>query len=74
MQAIHVRFLGPTDFRGARWKATAQAGSVIVPYDHAANHGGPDVAARALCDKLKWKGELVEGGMPDGSRVYVFAP
>lgn len=27
MQAIHVRFLGPTNTRGSRYKATCQAGS-----------------------------------------------
>lgn len=31
------------------------------------------VAARALCDRLGWAGELVGGTLPDGvSRVWVF--
>lgn len=78
MQAITTRFLGPTNFRGSRVKATCQAGSLTVSWDHAldseANH---DVAARMLAEKLGWiaphYGRLVGGGLPDGrGNCYVF--
>ena len=36
-QAIHTRYMGPTNTKGGRIKATAWAGSVTVPYDHALN-------------------------------------
>lgn len=48
-QAITTRFLGPTNFRGSRVKATADAGSVTLSWDYALgidqNHGwSPDSA------------------------------
>lgn len=77
MQAIITKFLGPTNTRSARIKATAWAGSVTVSYNHALmpfdNHRA---AAQALCDKLSgagdgaWKIEA-DGDMP-GGRGYAF--
>lgn len=75
-QAIVTKYLGPTDFRGARIKATASAGSITIPYDSAldieVNHFN---AARALANKFQWKGKLIGGGLPEkfGGNVYVFA-
>ncbi len=78
MQAIVTKFLGPTNNRGARVKATCQAGSVTVSWDDALdsddNH---DAAARQLAGKLGWMsdmyGNLVGGGLPDGTgNCYVF--
>lgn len=34
-QAITTKYLGPTNNRGARVKATAEAGSIVVSWDHA---------------------------------------
>lgn len=75
-QAIVTRYLGPTDHRGARVKASAQAGSVTVSWDDALdtdqNH---ERAAMALAKRYGW-GEAwwIPGGMPDGSgNVYVCA-
>lgn len=66
-QAIVTKYLGPTDCRGARIKATACAGSITVPYDYGlstqAAHGA---AARALADKFGWVGNMVGGSTPDG--------
>lgn len=75
MQAIMTKYIGPTNTRGARIKATTGSGhaSVTVPYDHAL----PDeavhwVAARALIVKMGWKGPgnrpwgWVAGGTRDG--------
>lgn len=54
-QAIETKFLGPTDHRGPRVKATAAAGSVTVEWDHALgpvdNHAA---AARKLATDLGW--------------------
>ena len=77
MQAIITKYLGPTESRGARVKATAQAGSVTIHWDDALdieeNH---DRAAMTLAHKLGWisqtsgkpySGErLLRGGMPKG--------
>lgn len=73
IQAIQTRFLGPTDRRGARIKARAAAGSVILDWDHALdtfeNHAA---AALALASKYGWTKqiELVGGGLFDGSYVF----
>ncbi len=73
MKAIKTRYLGPTDHRGSRIKATAEGirESVTVPYPHEMN-SGPDahsVAALALCRKMGWDGTLIAGGLDD---CYVF--
>jgi hypothetical protein len=73
-QAITTKYLGATDHRDARVKATAYAGSVTVSWDHALdcddNH---TAAAVALCRKYGWRGELHGGGMPGGrGNCYVF--
>lgn len=76
MQAITVKFLGPTKTKGSRYKASAAAGSVTLSTDFALN--GQDNAARAavrLCEKFGWTkpyyGDLVCGGLEDGSYVFV---
>ena len=55
MQSIETRFLGPTNSRGSRYKATAEAGSITVSADYRLgceqNH---ERAARMLIDKLGW--------------------
>lgn len=54
-QAIETRYLGPTNTKGGRIKATAWAGSVTVPYDHALNtdqnHHRAAMALAAKCAK-----------------------
>lgn len=73
-QAIETKFLGPTNFRGSRIKATAQAGSVTVSYDHALNSDqNHEAAAIALCAKFGWAGRIYGGGKADGKgNVFVF--
>lgn len=79
-QAITTRYLGPTNARSSRVKATAAAGSIMFNWDHALgidqNHAK---AARALVQKLGWTGAngyagvWVGGGLPNESgNVYVF--
>jgi len=73
-QAIHTKFLGPTDYRGARIKATCDAGSLTIGYPYQANIGedAHRIAAEALRDKLGWTGQLIPGYLPDGSYAFVF--
>lgn len=72
VQAIVTKFLGPTNFRGSRIKASAAAGSITVSSDHSlgieANHA---VAAETLAAKLGWIGRWFQGGMP-GDSGYCF--
>ena len=78
MQAIITKYLGPTNTRGSRIKATAWAGSVTVSYDYSLDTvGNHKAAAQALCDKLNadngFGAWMIESGgeMPDG-RGYAF--
>lgn len=72
MQAIATKYIGPTNFRGSRVKASAEAGSVTVSWDHALsieeNHRA---AAMALVAKYGWAGNWAGGVLPDGRHVYV---
>lgn len=61
MQAIETKFLGPTNTKGARIKASSQAGSVIVPYEHRGVESAHDAALRALVTKLGWWGVWARG-------------
>lgn len=71
-QAIQVKYLGPTNYRGSRYKATAAAGSVTVPADDARSiEGNVIAAAQALCDKFGWSKGMVHGQLADGSYVFV---
>lgn len=72
-QAIETRYLGPTNHRGSRVKASAQAGSVIIHWDDALNtDDNHEAAAMALCRKYGWKGSLIGGGNTRGDgNVYI---
>lgn len=65
-QAILTRYLGPTNRRESRVKATADAGSVTLNWDNALNSETNHArAALALAAKLKWEGAYAGGGMPN---------
>jgi hypothetical protein len=70
-QAIVTKYHGPTNSRGSRVIASAQAGRKIVPWDHALNsENNHRAAALALANHYGWldNGEHLEAGaMPDGS-------
>jgi len=74
MQAIEVKFLGPTNARGARLKASASAGSIIIPFPY---DDEPEMqAAEALRVKIGWDdekyyGKLIGGTIPNGNYVFV---
>lgn len=77
MQAIQTKYLGPTNARGSRIKATCAAGSLTIGYPYELS--GQAVhrkAAEALAVKLGWTGEhyepLLGGCLPDGSYCFVF--
>lgn len=71
-QAIVTRFLGPTNFRGARVKATADAGSITVSWDYALgiseNH---ERAALALAAKMRWGDAWKGGGLPGKGYAFI---
>lgn len=74
MQAIKTRYLGPTDYRGARIKASAQAGSVTISYDYALNSdANHKAAAQALIDRLDWCFTFSSGVLPCGDWCHVLS-
>lgn len=74
-QAIETRWLGPTNTRPSRIVARADAGRIVVSWDYALtiaeNHRK---AAEALCNRLRWSGELIGGNLPGARMAWVFAP
>jgi hypothetical protein len=74
-QAIVTKFLGPTDHRGSRIKATAEAGSITVSWDHGLgveeNHLK---AATALAWRFGWldDGSKLHGGTLPSNDGYAF--
>lgn len=79
MKAIIVKYIGPTNHRGARIKASADGwGSKTISYPHELS--AIDGAWKAVCALLdttdpKWlpKPEtLVSGQLPDGTTVFCF--
>ena len=72
-QAITTKYLGPGNVRGARVKATCEAGSLTISWDHRLNiDENHTEAASALAAKLGWNGTWY-GGAVKGSG-YCFVP
>ena len=71
-QAITTKYLGPTNVHGSRVKATAEAGSVTLSWDHALNTDENHIAAaKVLAEKFNWAGNYV-GGALHGTSGYAF--
>jgi hypothetical protein len=71
-QAIVTKFHGPTNVRGSRVSARAEAGKITLSWDHALNSDQNHItAAEALVEKLGWSGHWVGGSIP-GTSGYVF--
>lgn len=73
MKAIKTYYLPATNLRGPRIKATdCDRNSIVLSWAHEftadENHA---LAAKALCKKMKWYGEMVMGGFPE-CNVHVF--
>jgi len=65
LQAIITKYIGPTNTRPGRVKATAEAGSVTVEWEHGLSIDGNHArAAKALRDKFNWQGRMVGGHLP----------
>ena len=70
LAAIETKFIGPTNCRPSRVKATCQAGSLTLSWDDALDiDGNHQAAAKALARKLNWAGQWIGGHLPRG---YVF--
>lgn len=68
-QAIQTRYIGPTNYRGSRVKATAETGSVTLSWDNALNAtDNHRIAAEALANRHGWisNGARLVGGCISG--------
>lgn len=76
MVAITTKYLGPTNTKGSRIKASAGRGrEVTISYDHALGQEACHAkAARALMTKMGWPNKLVAGGLKNGGYVFVMIP
>ena len=76
MEAIYTKYLGPTDTRGSRVRATTASGgkdeTLTRSWDSAGESTDNHVAAaRELATKLGWKGDWVHGYATGGEYVFV---
>ncbi len=74
MRAVECKYIGPTNYRSSRIKASAGKGiSVTIPYPYELS--GEDVykaAALALIEKMGWQAEGgIKGGYTDAGMVFV---
>jgi hypothetical protein len=62
MQAITTKFLGASNYRGSRVKASCDGGTITLGWDDALNSEDNHVAAaRALITKLGWFHDATRG-------------
>lgn len=72
MQAIRTKYLGPTNTRGARIKATCEAGSLTISYlYHLSTNDMHRKAAFELMEKLGWNPKVLHTGELHDCYVHV---
>lgn len=71
-QAILTKYIPPSANRGARIRAKAFAGEIIVPWSHEFNvEQNHERAANLLIEKMDWKDTAIVGGqLFDGNYVF----
>lgn len=87
MQAIHTKFIPPTNTRCSRIKARCDRGSIMVPYNTQGDTDPHRYAVECLiakfCDEDEkrdgtpknenpWARAFISGELPDGTQTHVF--
>jgi len=75
MQAILVRYHGPSSTRGAYYTAHAQAGKIRVVAHLVPPNEGPRYVAKLFVKKVFFDApdvDLLRGVLPNGDSVFVF--
>jgi len=75
MKAIQVKYLGPTDHNGARWKVMCDGfKSKTFGRDYSLDHDkdARNCAEEFFKENLRWSQnyELVDGVLPNGDHVF----
>ena len=85
MQAIETKYIGPTNYRGSRIKASCERGNITISYDDALNSDEAHIAAadalvakfvkedeaRYGTSKNPWSSKRIMGGLKK-TNVHVF--
>ena len=70
MKAIQIRYYGPTDTKGPRFKAWTKAGQITAGYDYDFEHEGNALQlAKSYCEKYNWPAPVGIGSIPNGDYV-----
>jgi hypothetical protein len=74
MKAIQTRYLGATNYRGSRIKASAEGvPAVTIPYPHELDtERAHRSAAAALAARHDWTQKIHGGALPSGDWAWVF--
>ena len=74
LQAIETKYLGPTNTKGSRIKATCRGGSVTIGYRSELNSDeNHALAAIKLAENLNWQTKnWTPGSVPSNRNGYVF--
>lgn len=77
MQAIVTKYHGPTNTRGSRVSAEAQATKIYLTWDDAlSSEKNHEAAAVAYIRKMNWENRaregIAHGVLPNGDHVHVF--
>lgn len=72
-QAIIVKYFAPTNYYGARWKASAAAGYIWMydPVDSSNSEERAVKAAKKLAEKFDWAGFYYGGTLKSGEYVFI---
>jgi len=71
LASITVKFIGPTNYRSSRYKATCQAGTITMPADYSLDAtGNAKKVAMALAKKVDWQGVYHMGYLPESEKSY----
>lgn len=72
-QAIKAKYLGPTNHRGARIKATCTAGSVTISRNYELDVSRDyQIAVAALLKRFGWGGEWIGAPLDRTGDEYVY--
>lgn len=67
-----MKYLGPTNHKGSRWKASCAARSLTLSQDYEVNGTeNATLAARALVEKMGWHGHYQGGQDHKGDYQFV---
>jgi len=74
MKAIQIKYCGPTNTKGARWKVWAMDNKAkYYNYDYAQDNDFDAIGCAArYAAELGWEGSTALGTLPNGDYVAVF--